>query len=96
MHAAELVRRVVDERRAKVVVMNVATYEEWRASLALLQLLAHAQADVEAGRGGFAPMQRADAATRHPRGVSADSNRRRHAGESQIAPGPSLNWSCLG
>ncbi len=50
MHAAELVRRVVDERRAKVVVMDVATYEEWRATLAFLSLPSHAQADVEAGR----------------------------------------------
>ncbi len=56
---AELVRQVSDERRplvitqngeAKVVVVDVESYDEWRRALALLKVLAMSQADVEAGR----------------------------------------------
>jgi prevent-host-death family protein len=35
---------------AKVVVMDVATYDRWRAALAILKLASHAEADVAAGR----------------------------------------------
>jgi prevent-host-death family protein len=35
---------------AKVVVMNVDTYDRWRAALAILKLTSHAEADVLAGR----------------------------------------------
>ncbi len=57
--AAELVREVSERGRpititqngeAKVVVMDVENYDRWRASLALLKLLAVGEADVERGR----------------------------------------------
>ena len=35
---------------AKVVVMDVATYDRWPAALALLKLASHAEADDAAGR----------------------------------------------
>lgn len=35
---------------AKVVVMDVATYDRWRAALAILKLASHAEADVATGR----------------------------------------------
>jgi len=56
---AELVREVSEEGRpititqhgeAKVVVMDVETYDRWRAAMALLKALAQAEADVERGR----------------------------------------------
>ena len=56
---AELVREVSEEGRpititqhgeAKVVVMDVETYDRWRAALALLKALAQGEADVERGR----------------------------------------------
>ena len=56
---AELVREVNEEGRtvtitqngeAKVVVMDVDTYDRWRAAMALLKALAQGEADVEAGR----------------------------------------------
>ena len=56
---AELVREVSERGRpititqngeAKVVVMDVENYDRWRASLALLKLLAVGEADVERGR----------------------------------------------
>ena len=56
---AELVLDVVETGRpvtitqngkAKVVVMDVATYDRWRAALAILKLASHAEADVAAGR----------------------------------------------
>jgi len=56
---AQLVREVTDGGRtvtitqngkAKVVVMDVAMYERWRGAMALLKMLAHAEADVTAGR----------------------------------------------
>jgi prevent-host-death family protein len=56
---AELVREVSEEGRAititqhgeaKVVVMDVETYDRWRAALALLKALAQAEGDVERGR----------------------------------------------
>ncbi len=56
---ARLVREVTEDGRtvtitqngkAKVVIMDVATYERWRSALALLKILAHAEADVAAGR----------------------------------------------
>jgi prevent-host-death family protein len=56
---AQLVREVTEDGRtvtitqngkAKVVVMDIATYERWRAAMALLKILAHAEADVTAGR----------------------------------------------
>ena len=56
---AQLVREVTEEGRtvtitqngkAKVVVMDVAMYERWRAALALLKMLAHAEVDIAGGR----------------------------------------------
>lgn len=56
---ADLVREVSEEGRpititqngeAKVVVMDVENYDRWRASMALLKLLAQGEADVERGR----------------------------------------------
>jgi len=56
---AELVREVNEEGRtvtitqngeAKVVVMDVDTYDRWRSAMALLKALAQGEADVEAGR----------------------------------------------
>jgi len=58
-HAADLVRQVSEGGRtviitqngeAKVVVMDVETYDGWQDALALLKTLAHSEADVEAGR----------------------------------------------
>jgi prevent-host-death family protein len=57
--AADLVREVSEEGRtvtitqngeAKVVVMDVDTYDRWRSAMALLKTLALGEADVEAGR----------------------------------------------
>jgi prevent-host-death family protein len=56
---AALVREVSEEGRpvtitqngeAKVVVMDVETYDRWRSALALLKVLAMGQADVERGQ----------------------------------------------
>lgn len=56
---ADLVREVTEAGRpvtitqngeAKVVVMDVGTYDRWRTAMALLKVLAHAERDVEAGR----------------------------------------------
>jgi prevent-host-death family protein len=56
---ADLVREVSEEGRAititqngeaKVVVMDVETYDRWRAAMALLKALAQGEADVERGR----------------------------------------------
>lgn len=56
---ADVVREVSEEGRtltitqngeAKVVVMDVESYDRWCRTTALLKLLAHAEADVEAGR----------------------------------------------
>jgi prevent-host-death family protein len=58
-HAADLVRSVSESNRtvlitqngeAKVVVMDVETYDRWQSALALLKILEHSEADVEAGR----------------------------------------------
>lgn len=58
-HAAELVRRVVDEGgpviitqngRAKVVVLDVEMYDQWREATALLKILAMSEGSVKAGR----------------------------------------------
>lgn len=56
---ADLVRQVSEGRRtvtitqngeARVIVMDVDTYDRWRSAMALLKMLALAEADVEAGR----------------------------------------------
>ena len=56
---ADLVREVSEEGRpititqngeAKVVVMDVESYDRWRSSMALLKMLALGEADVERGR----------------------------------------------
>jgi len=56
---AEAVKTVADSRttmvitqngEAKVVVMDVETYDAWRRTMALLKMIAHGEADVEAGR----------------------------------------------
>ena len=56
---ADLVREVSEEGRpititqhgeAKVVVMDVDTYDRWRSAMALLKILAQGEADVVRGR----------------------------------------------
>jgi len=56
---ADLVREVSEAGRpititqngeAKVVVMDVDTYDRWRSAMALLKLLAQGEAEVERGR----------------------------------------------
>ena len=56
---ADLVREVAGSHRpvvitqhgtARVVVMDVETFDRWRESLALLKLVAQGEADVAAGR----------------------------------------------
>ena len=58
-NAAELVREVNEDGRtvtitqngeAKVVVMNVDTYDRWKSALALMKLLAQGEADAQTGR----------------------------------------------
>lgn len=58
-HTADLVRDVAEEGRtvtitqngeARVVVMDVETYDRWREAMALLKLLALGEADVASGR----------------------------------------------
>jgi prevent-host-death family protein len=58
-NTADLVREVSEEGRsititqngeAKVVVMDVDTYDRWRSAMALLKALAQGEADVERGR----------------------------------------------
>jgi prevent-host-death family protein len=58
-HTADLIRDVSEEGRtvtitqngqAKVVVMDVETYDRWRDAMALLKVLALSEADVSAGR----------------------------------------------
>ena len=41
---------ITQNGEAKVVVLDVATYDRWRAALALLKLASHAEADIAAGR----------------------------------------------
>ncbi len=57
-NTADLVREVSEEGRpititqngvARVVLMDVDTYDRWRAAMALLKLLAHGEADVRRG-----------------------------------------------
>jgi prevent-host-death family protein len=57
-HTADLVRDVAEEGRtvmitqngeAKVVVMDVETYDRWRDAMALLKVLAQSEGDVAAG-----------------------------------------------
>lgn len=56
---ADLVREVTENGRpititqngeAKVVVMDVESYDRWRSAMALLKMLALGEADVERGR----------------------------------------------
>jgi prevent-host-death family protein len=56
---ADLVRDVSEEHRtvtitqngeARVVVMDVDTFDRWRSTMALLKMLAQSESDVEAGR----------------------------------------------
>lgn len=58
-HAAELVRDVGEDRRpviitqngeARAVVMDVATYSEWRDSMAMLRILSNSEANRAAGQ----------------------------------------------
>lgn len=58
-HAADLVRQVTEEGgpviitqngRAKVVVLDVETYDQWREATTLLKILAMSEASVKAGR----------------------------------------------
>ena len=41
---------ITQNGEAKVVVMDVDTYDRWRAALALLKLIAQSEADVRRGR----------------------------------------------
>ncbi len=56
---AKLVRSVAENRRtilltdkgtAKAVLMDVTSYDKWRDTVAMLQLIAQSEADLEAGR----------------------------------------------
>jgi len=58
-HTADLVREVSEEGRtvmitqngeAKVMVMDVETYDRWRDAMALLKILAQSEAAVAAGK----------------------------------------------
>lgn len=58
-HAAEIVTTLTETRQpllitqngeAKLVVMDVQSYEEQEQAMALLQLLAHGKRDIEEGR----------------------------------------------
>ena len=71
---ADLVREVSENGRpvtitqngvAKVVVMDVETYDRWRAAMALLKALAHGEADLERGR----TVKQADALRRARRAI---------------------------
>ena len=71
---ADLVREVSEEARpviitqngeAKVVVMDVETYDRWRAAMALLKALAQGESDVERGR----TVEQADAFRRARRAI---------------------------
>ena len=41
---------ITQHRMAKVVEMDVQTYDRWRKELALLRIVAHSEADIKAGR----------------------------------------------
>ena len=41
---------ITQNGEAKVAVMDVEVYDSWRRAMALLKLVAHSEADVEAGR----------------------------------------------
>jgi prevent-host-death family protein len=71
---ADLVREVSENGRpvtitqngvAKVVVMDVETYDRWRAAMALLKALAQGEADLERGR----TVKQADALRRARRAI---------------------------
>ncbi len=58
-NGAKLVRGVAENRRtilltdkgtAKAVLMDVTSYDKWRDTVAMLQLIAQSEADLEAGR----------------------------------------------
>ena len=58
-NTADLIREVSDNGRtvlitqngeAKVVVMDVELYDRWKASLAMLRILAQSEAEFEAGK----------------------------------------------
>jgi len=58
-NTADLIREVSDSGRtvlitqngeAKVVVMDVELYDRWKASLAMLKILAQSEAEFEAGK----------------------------------------------
>ena len=72
---ADVVREVSEEGRtmmitqngeAKVVVMDVGTYDRWQAAMALLKMLAQSEAEVGAGRtvSQATALARAEAAIR--------------------------------
>jgi prevent-host-death family protein len=78
-HASRIVRDLADggrtlaitqNGRAKAVIMSADTYERWTQALGLLKLLAHAEADVDAGRtvSGREAFRRARSAIRQARG----------------------------
>ncbi len=41
---------LTDNGTAKAVLMDVASYDRWRDTVALLKLIAQSEADIEAGR----------------------------------------------
>ena len=58
-NTADLIREVSDNGRtvlitqngeAKAVVMDVELYDRWKASLAMLRILAHSEVEFEAGK----------------------------------------------
>ena len=77
-HTADVVREVSEEGQtltvtqngeAKVVVMDVEIYDQWQRTTALLKILAHAEADVDAGRtlSQAETFRRAETSLRRPR-----------------------------
>ena len=83
-HAAELVRGVSESSRtvlitqngeAKVVVMNVETYDRWQSALALMKIVAHSEADIESGR--TAPQEEAFARVKQSLGKKARKSRKK-------------------
>jgi prevent-host-death family protein len=58
-NTADLIREVAENHRtvlitqngeAKAVVMDVGVYDQWKSAFALLKILSHSEAELEAGR----------------------------------------------
>ena len=74
-NTADLIREVSDNGRtvlitqngeAKAVVMDVELYDRWKASLAMLKILAQSEAEFEAGQGRVPKGRVRSRRSRHP------------------------------